>query len=313
MLGERSMGRLQLNLHQVISFYFLAKEQSFSGAAELLGITQPAVTQHVRGLEVQYGVNLVNVKKKRVRLTKAGERLFSYAEELYNQALVIDKFLKGYRFNNISIGISSHMMFYFTALIDHFKERFPSVRISIQEGSSLWLLKELLDFKNDICIIGWQSRYNDKVRRLRIALEEQLVFVASPDYDVPLNRPLSWPELISHPLIIPSEGSSAREVILHQLKKRGLAPTIGAEVSNTELAKQLARQRKGLALMFEPIAHQEIVSNELRVVQLEEGDIRVGGVDVLVRRKEPPSPAVDSFLMLIRKQFKDRILDETKD
>jgi DNA-binding transcriptional LysR family regulator len=307
------MGRLQLNLHQVISFYFLAKEQSFSGAAEQLGITQPAVTQHVRGLEVQFGVNLVNVKKKRIKLTKAGERLYSYAEELYNQALVTDKFLKGYRYSNISIGISSHMMFYFTALIDHFKERFPSIRISIQEGSSLWLLKELLDFKHDISIIGWQARYSDKIHRIRIALEEQLVFVASPDYEMVSDRPLSWAELNSHPLIIPSEGSSAREVILHQFKKRGLVPSIGAEVSNTAMAKQLACQRKGLALMFEPNVRQEVASNELRIVQVGEGDIRVGGVDVLLRRKDPPSPAVDSLLLLIREQFKDRIMDESQE
>ncbi len=75
------MSRFQLNLHHVISFYFLAKEQSFSRAAEKLSMTQPAITQHVHGLEVQFGVKLVNMKKKRVTLTRAGERLLLYAEE----------------------------------------------------------------------------------------------------------------------------------------------------------------------------------------------------------------------------------------
>jgi len=88
------MGRFQLNLHHVISFYFLAKEQSFSRAAERLAITQPAVTQHVRGLETQFGTKLIILKKQRVHLTKAGEELFAYAEELFNQAVLTENFLK---------------------------------------------------------------------------------------------------------------------------------------------------------------------------------------------------------------------------
>ena len=130
------MANFQLNLHRVISFYLLAKEHSFSRAAELLSITQPAVTQHIRGLEVQFGVKLVNVKKKRVYLTKAGERLLPYAEELFNQAILTENFLKGYRFNHISIGIASPLVFFFTALVDHFKE-LPSFRKDLHPGRFL--------------------------------------------------------------------------------------------------------------------------------------------------------------------------------
>jgi DNA-binding transcriptional LysR family regulator len=301
------MGRLQLGLHQVISFYFLAKERSFSRAAEQLAITQPAVTQHVRSLEVQFGVTLVNVKKKRVHLTKAGERLFAYAEELYNQAMVTEQFLKGYRFNNISIGMSGPLMLSFTALIDSYKELYPSIRISIREGSSQTLLEELLDFKHDICFIGMQSSYTDKIHYLRIPYEEPLVFVTSPEYEIPFDTPLSWTELQSYPLIIQSEGSSSREILLHQFRERGLKPNIGAEVDNTAFAKELARQKKGLALMFEPNVLQEIASNELKTVHLEDGPIRVGAVDIIWRRKENPSPTVDSLLILIKKHFKERI------
>lgn len=301
------MGRLQLGLHQVISFYFLAKEKSFSGAAEELAITQPAVTQHIRSLEVQFGVNLVNVKKKRVYLTKAGERLFTYAEELYNQALVTEQFLKSYRFNNISIGISAPLMISFMALLDSYKEFYPSIRISIREGSSKVLLEELLDFKHDICFIGMQPSYTDKIHCLRIPYEEPLVFVTSPEYDIPFDAPLSWTDLQSYPLIIKSEGSASREIIMHQFHERGLKPNIGAEVDNMAFAKELARQKKGLAIMFEPNVLQEIANNELKIVRLKDGPIKVGAVDIILRRKDNPSPPVDSLLSLIKEQFKGKI------
>jgi len=297
------MGNFQLNLHQVISFYFLAKEQSFSRAAELLSITQPAVTQHIRGLEVQFGVKLVSIKRKRVNLTKAGERLLPYAEELFNQAILTENFLKSYRFNHISIGIASPLVFFFTALIDHFKELYPAVRVSIKEGSSAPMVEELLDFKVDICLIGVLFPYNERVRLFRIPVDEQLVFVAAPEYPLPSDKPVKWTQLASHPLIIQSEGSASRSILLNYFKKRGLKPSIGAEVNNIELAKQLARQRKGIGFMFETNIREEVAGGRLRIIPTEDGQIKMGAIDVLVNKEERLSPAVESFLMVIRKHF----------
>ena len=297
------MGRFQLNLHHVISFYFLAKEQSFSRAAEKLSITQPAVTQHVRGLELQFGLKLVNLKKKRVYLTKAGKRLMTYAEELFNQAVVTENFLKSYQFNNIAIGIASPLMFYFTALIDHFKEVYPSIKVSIWESSSLPLVEELLDYKHDICLIGASSPYNKRLQAYRIHTEEQMFFVTGPRYPLTANTPVKWSQLISHPLIIPSEGSASRAMVLYQFKKRGLTPMIGAEVNNIELAKELARQNKGVAIMFEPNIRQEIARGELKTVRMEDGGIKMGVIDILINREERLSPSVESFLMMIKEHF----------
>ena len=297
------MGRFQLNLHHVISFYCLAKEQSFSRAAEKLSITQPAVTQHVRGLELQFGLKLVTLKRKRVYLTKAGKRLMTYAEELFNQAVVTENFLKSYQFNNIDIGIASPLMFYFTALIDHFKEIYPSIKVSIWESSSLPLLEELLDYKHDICMIRALPSYNKRLQSYRIHTEEQMVFVTSPQYPLPTDAPVKWSQLISHPMIIPSEGSASRAMVLHQFQKRGLKPTIGAEVNNIELAKELTRQNKGVALMFEPNIRQEIACGELKIIKLEDGKTNLGVIDILINREERLSPSVESFLMMLKEHF----------
>lgn len=297
------MGNFQLNLHHVISFYFVAKEQSFSRAAELLSITQPAVTQHIRFLEGQYGVKLVNTKKKRVNLTKAGERLLPYAEELFNQGVLTENFLKSYRYSHLSIGIASPLVFFFTALIDHYKELYPTVRVSIRDGSSRPMVEELLDFKIDICIIGILFPYNDRVRLFRIPVDEQLFFVVAPDYPVASDAPAKWSQLATHPLIIQSEGSASRAILLNHFKKRGLNPLIGAEVNNVELAKQLARQKKGIAFMFEANIREEVATEKLRIIPAEDGDIRMGGIDVLVNKEERLSPTIESLLAVIREHF----------
>jgi DNA-binding transcriptional LysR family regulator len=301
------MGRFQLNLNHAISFYYLAREMSFSRAADKLGMTQPAVTQHIRGLEAQFGLKLVNIKKKRVQLTKAGERFMAYAEELVNQAVVAENFLKSYQFNNISLGIASPLMFYLTGLIDHFKEKHPSIKVTIKEASSQPLVDELMDYKLDICMVGVLAPYKKRLRAYRIHSDERLVFVASPNCALTNGTPIAWSELISHPLIIQAEGSASRAIILHQFKKRGLTPNIGAEVNNIYLAKELARQKKGLAFMFEPNIRQEVDRGELKVIPMEDGPIKMGAIDILVHREERLSPSVESFLMVVKEYFNNSL------
>src|SRR5208283_5331750 len=119
----------QINVQQLISFYFVATEKSFSVASEKLFITQPAVTQQIKGLEGQFGVKLINVKRKRVHLTKAGERLVDYAEEIVNHVMMAENFLKSYRVNYLHIGAATTLTLYLTPIIDKFKELFSSVMV----------------------------------------------------------------------------------------------------------------------------------------------------------------------------------------
>lgn len=63
---------LKLNLYHLITFYFVASEKSFSVAAEKLFLSEPAVSLHIKSLERCTGVKLLDVRRKRVYLTKAG-------------------------------------------------------------------------------------------------------------------------------------------------------------------------------------------------------------------------------------------------
>ena len=296
------MVHLQVNLHHLISFLFVAKEKSFSRASEQLGITQPAVTQHIHALEVQFGIKLINLNKKRVFLTKAGERLVPYAEDLFNQAMMANNFLVSYRFSNLWLGISSSLIVYMMPLIEKFKESQPSTRISIREAPSLTLIKEILDFKLDLCFVGPAFAYDERLKVYRIPRNEEMFFVVSPEYPIGPGNLMSWKHLASHPLILQTEGSAARELVFHHFRKRGLVPTIGAEVDNVELAKEFARQKKGVSFMFEPNVREDVARGCLRIIEMEDGAIRVGAIDLLLN-KEAASPSAQAFLKVVKEHF----------
>jgi DNA-binding transcriptional LysR family regulator len=292
----------KINIQHLISFYFVAKEKSFSIASEKLFVTQPAVTQQIKALEGQFGVKLVNVKRKRVTLTKAGERLADYAEEAMNHVLMAENFLKSYRLGNLSIGVATTLTLYLTPIIDKFKELHSSVRVSVREGPSLTLIDDLLDYKYDICLVGTLPRVDRKLHIIRLPQREKMVLVANPASPLVQKAEVKWEDLVKYPLIIQSEGSTAREAILQHFASRNLTPLISAEVDNVECAKELARQNKGVALVFFPYVKEEIAQHRLTIIPVADGEIRLG-IDIATNQEMANSPMLTAFLNVIGKHF----------
>ena len=296
------MPPLQINPQQIISFYFVGVEKSFSTASERLCISEPAIHQQIRALELQFGVRLVYVKKKRACLTKTGEKLFGYAEEFFSQAMMTENFLKGYRLNNLHIGIAGTLLMYLMPIIDKFKESHPTVQVTIHEGPSIILAEELADFKHDICLIGSLNRFDERLRVLRIPEVEQMVFVASPQHPLAKASTVEWEDLVRYPFIAQHKGSVAREVLGQHFKERGLTPSVGTEVDNLECIKGLAREMRGIALMFLPNVRDDLALGRLKIIPLLDGEIRLG-IDIVMNRELAMSPVLEAFLKVIREYF----------
>ena len=288
-----------INPQHIITFYFVAKEMSFSLASEKLFITQSAVTQQIRALELQFKVKLINVRRKRAYLTKAGVHLMGLAEQFLNQTITIEDYLKSYTLKNLHVGIAGSLTHYLTGIIEKFREIHPSVRVTVREGPSNTIAEELLDFQHDICLVGTLTQPNERLKVFRIPLVEQMVFVTGSACPLVAAQNIEWKDLVQYPLILQSEGSLARKTALYQFTSRGLEPIIGAETDNVECAKDLVRQGKGIALMFFPNVKEELATGTLRTLPLTDSEIRFG-IDILINKEMPPSPLIEAFLVVIK-------------
>ena len=288
-----------INPQHIITFYFVAKEMSFSLASEKLFITQSAVTQQIRALELQFKVKLINVRRKRAYLTKAGVHLMGLAEQFLNQTITIEDYLKSYTLKNLHVGIAGSLTHYLTGIIEKFREIHPSVRVTVREGPSNTIAEELLDFQHDICLVGTLTQPNERLKVFRIPLVEQMVFVTGSACPLVAAQNIEWKDLVQYPLILQSEGSLARKTALYQFTSRGLEPIIGAETDNVECAKDLVRQGKGIALMFFPNVKEELAKGTLRTLPLTDSEIRFG-IDILINKEMPPSPLIEAFLVVIK-------------
>jgi len=292
---------LHINPQHIISFYFVGLEKSFSAASERLCVTESAVHQQIKALEMQFGVKLVYTKKKRACLTKTGEKLFTYAEEFFNRAAITENFLKSYALTNLHLAIASSLLMYLMPVIDKFKESQPHVQVTIHEGPSMILGEELIDFKHDICLIGSFNRF-ERLRVLRIPEVEEMVFVASPQHPLAKVTAITWEDVARWPLVIQREGSMARAILDQNFSVRGLKPSIGTEVGNPELMKGLVRENRGIALMFLPSVRDDLALGRLTMMPLADGPIKLD-IDVLMNRELAMSPIAEIFLKVIKEYF----------
>lgn len=296
------MRPVKVNLDQLITFYFVAKEGSVTDAAELLCLSQPAVTMQLGALQRYFGVKLISVRKKRVHLTKAGEKLFPCAQEIYRSAVKAESFLLSYRNNNLRIGISSTLTLFLMPVLDRFKELHPAVRMTVREGRTRNLTAELLDFQHDLCIVGTIGPTHEGLQVFRIPGIDTMVLVASPYNMVSLKKSVTWKELEEYPLILLGEGSAARDQILNEFEKRGLRPRIAADIDSIEGMKQLIAAGKGVGLMFPPNVSEEIRLGKLKSVPLKSGEPKID-IGVVINREINISPPAERFLALIREYF----------
>jgi DNA-binding transcriptional LysR family regulator len=292
----------QINLHHLITFYFVAFEKNFTAAAEMLCLTQPAVTLHIKSLENQFGVKLFSIKRQKVYLTEEGDRLFDYAKKIFDQVTAAEEYLRRQIQNVLHLGVACSITFHLTPVVNQFKELYPTVKVTLREASSLQLVEELIDFKHDLCVVGTLGHIPNGLKVFHTQDSDEMVFVASPRHAVCSKGEIGWEELVKYPLIIQGEGSAAREALLRNLQNRHLSPIIDTVVDNIESAKKLARENKGLAFMFLPNVVEEISLGELKIVPLAGDGIKVG-TDIIVRDNATTLPVINRFLKTIQEYF----------
>ena len=163
------MSILNLDVHQLIVFYVVATEESISIAAEKLCLTQPTVSYHLKSIENYAGVKLFNIKKQRVYLTKAGQELYPYTKEIWNQLNNIDKYLDSMKQRPVRIGVSPIVQNQVAAALSRVYKLHPEMNVEIINTISLKIIQEVSDMDIDVGVVMSTDYRNYKVKPTRIS------------------------------------------------------------------------------------------------------------------------------------------------
>jgi DNA-binding transcriptional LysR family regulator len=257
-----------MNLNQLRVFYEAARTGSFTSAAKKLCITQPAVTAQIKTFEDQCNLKLFKKKGRSLYLSEEGSALYEYAKRIFEYEKEVEDAIEEMRKlkrGTLRLGTSKAYARYFMPfLISSFHEAFPHIKVHLDEGSSMDILRSLLELKNEVAVIA-KVEEDPNVTFLPFKRDE-LILILAPTHSLSKKKSVSVEELVHEPMIMKEMGSGTRKQVNDLFSRKGLTPNVLMETSNTEFIKQLVHRGEGISFLVEEAVAVEIREKRLATV-----------------------------------------------
>ena len=263
---------------RVKTFLTVCRTMNYTRAAEALNITQPAVSQHIAHLERTYGTSLLDYCNKKLVLTPAGRTLRdALATMAHDEAMLRDRIaaLAGSAQVRLTLGMTLTAGEYLVAapLADYLASH-DELRVTVRSGGTAELLALLNAGEVDGAFV--EGFFDKSDYAWNTFTTERLVCVCSPGHEFE-RRPRRVEDLVGQHVLTREPGSGTRAVLEHALAARNLSIEGFAQVSVVEsldIIKVFVERGLGVAFLYEAAVEREIAEGLLRIVELEDFDVR---------------------------------------
>lgn len=278
-------------------FHTVAGVLSFTKAAEILNMTQPAVTFQVRQLEEDFNTRLFDRGHNKISLTQAGELVLGYADRiinLYGEMSESVKTMTGDNTGLITIGASTTIAEYMLpGLLGDFQSRFPEVLVRLRVANTDAIVNMIEDNTIDLGVVeGEVNNQHLLVEHCRI---DELVAISTDSHKLSAKAQIPAVELLEHPFIFREEGSGTRSVIASWLREQKLDENqlnTPIELGSTEAIKGAVEAGMGISIVSAATIVKELKLGTLHAMTL-----------------EPPMHRKFSFVRQ-RQKFRTRMMEE---
>jgi LysR family transcriptional regulator, nitrogen assimilation regulatory protein len=240
-----------MDLKQLEYFVRVAELGSFTRAALQLGVTQPALSKHLRLLEVELRQNLLIRNGRGASPTEAGKRLLEHGRGILHQVALAKEdlsALRGELAGHVSIGLPPSLSRLLTVpLTRAFKAELPLAQLTFTEGFSVPMLEGLRLGNLDMALLYNPASSADLEQTL--LYEESLVLISASQADIGLHRTISLKATSRLPLILPSRPNAFRQLLDHEMTRLGVKPKIVMEVDGLNAILSLVQEGLGHAVL----------------------------------------------------------------
>ncbi|MBB3697593.1 LysR family transcriptional regulator [Flammeovirga yaeyamensis] len=258
-------------------FSEVVQRQSFTKAAESLHISQPAVTKHVRALEEEYGLPLLERKGMLIQLTSAGEILKQYCDKIFSLERQLHFDIDSLKENiggTIRIGASTTIAQYIIpSVIATFQQKVKDVKVEIRSGNTEaienWLLEDVIDIG---MIEGDPHRGGLKYIPF---LNDELVLVCSSK-NASKSNSISIAQFRKKPLVMREQGSGTRKIIENALSSKNIDEdelNIVMYLDTTESIKRYVTSSSNYAILSIYSVLDELNRDQLQIIDIDELEI----------------------------------------
>jgi DNA-binding transcriptional LysR family regulator len=289
-----------MDINQLEVLATVAREKSFSRAAEVLNRTQPAISQAIRRLEQDVGEKLFDRSSKDGTLTFAGEVLLDHARQMLNlrqSAVNAIREMRDLQHGKITISANEHTVFYLLPLIQEFRKLHPLIKIEVQRGVASRIPKEITAREVELGVISFEPS-DDSLVSIPV-LSDELTLVVATSHPLAGRSVVSVKELGNEVFIAHNAPSPYRQKVLETFDKHKTRLHIAIELPSLEAIKRLVERGVGVALVPKLTAQSEIASGQLKGIGVKEMKLE-RKLNIVYRKSSELSYAAKAFVKLAR-------------
>lgn len=254
-------------------FYTVASKLSYTKAANELFITQPAVTKHIKELEMQLQTRLFNRNGSSISITPSGEILLRYAQQIFklysnleNELAEISDMTNG----KLQIGASTTLAQYvLPRILAKFKKTYPSIDLRLINGNSAFIEQQIIAEKIDIALVEGVSHYPQI--NYESFVKDEIVLVVRTNNKFLQKNEIKAEQLVTIPLVLREQGSGTLDVIYKALLTAGIAPKdlrVEINLDSTESIKEYLMYADCAAFLSIHSIAKELQQNQLSSIAI---------------------------------------------
>ncbi|HEY5517056.1 MAG TPA: selenium metabolism-associated LysR family transcriptional regulator [Coriobacteriia bacterium] len=216
-----------MNINQVRAFIAVVDHGSFSEAARATGLSQPAVTMQIQGLESDLGATLLERRYRKVEMTEAGRALLPFARRVMTE---LDEARS--EIERLSDSVGGHLelavsttpgQYILPRLLGSFLRAYPEVSVSLRVYDSADVVARVEAGEAQLGMTG------ARIPGAKVEYEEmgtdQLLMICAPDDPLAGRAGVPLAEVAEHPFIVRESGSGTRMVFEQALRGGGIDPS----------------------------------------------------------------------------------------
>src|SRR5271165_831352 len=201
-----------INLDQLRIFQAVAETLSFTRAAEVVHLTQPGISKHIKQMEEYYGLPLFDRLGKKVALTQAGEILAEAAQEIVASITAaeqrIDE-LKGLHGGRLCLGASFDLGIYvLPGVLAAFRKQYPAVEVTVDISLSARIMAKVLANKLDLGLVSYEAL--DPRLFVRQFMTDELIAISPSNHRWASKKRMQPQELAGETFLVAARGAGIR-------------------------------------------------------------------------------------------------------
>lgn len=292
-----------LTFQKLQIFHTVAEFRSVTRAAEHMGVSQPVVTAHIRGLETRLGVKLFARSGRNIILTEAGERVLRWASDTLRQAQELERDIDGFAGGasghiaiSASLAVGSYVL---PGMLLDFHAAYPDARVTAVISNLNAATEAVRNGACDLALLIVDPRQDLANMIVELRWEEPMILVAAAKSRL-VGKRATIKELEALPYFTSPKGFVFRDVEDEKLRSCGiLKRNVVFELGHPEAQRRMICADAGVGFMLQTTVQDSIRHGELRVVETPRINISVQ-LALVYRRNKTFSPLQTRFLNFMR-------------